>query len=135
MRDVHRSQRMGDENHPATKQEIAQFKNKIKDDKKLDVHVLAIFEIDKSDLNASPDTITEATRQTVEQLLKKSFGEFDTVKFVLATTNTDPRIEGAEKCTVERVPSGHFIIRGDDKLANDVRAKIGLGIAKVFPSS
>jgi len=130
-----KTHRLGDENHPATKQEIAQFKNKLQDDKKLDVHVLAIFEVDLGDINASPDTITEATRQTVESALKKAFGEFDTVKFVLATTNVDPRIEGAEKCTVERAPSGHFIIRGDDKLANDVRAKIGLGIAKVFPSS
>jgi len=130
-----KTHRLGDENHPATKQEIAQFKNKLQDDKKLDVHVLAIFEVDQGDINASPDTITEATRQTVESALKKAFGEFDTVKFVLATTNVDPRIEGAEKCTVERAPSGHFIIRGDDKLANDVRAKIGLGIAKVFPSS
>jgi len=132
MHDVHK---MGDENHPATRQEIAQFKNKLQDDKKLGVSVLAFFEVDQGDLNASSDVVTEATLQTVASVLKKAFGEFDTVNFVLATTNTDPRIEGAEKCTVERAPSGHFIIRGDDKLANDVRAKIGLGIAKVFPSS
>ncbi len=103
-------------------------------EKKLDVHVLAVFEVDMSDLDVSSEITEEATRQTVEQLLKKSFGKFDIVKFVLATTNTDPRIEGAEKCTVQRVGDGQFIIHGDKKLALSLREKIGPEDAKVYLS-
>ena len=127
-----KTHRLGDENHPATRQEIAQFKNKIEDDEKLDVHVLTIFEIDKSGLSAGIDTITEAARQTVESALKKAFGEFDTLKFVMAVVPAEQKIEGAEKCTVQRVGDGQFIIHGDKKLALSLREKIGPEDAKVY---
>lgn len=127
--------KLGSEGKPATEHDIRKFKDKLINGDILDVHVLTVFEVDMSDLNVNTDLVMEATRQTVEGALKKSFCDVDTVKFVLATTNTDPRIEGAEKCTVERVPNGHFVIRGDDKLATDLRVKIGLQNADVYPSS
>ncbi len=93
MHDTHRSQRMGDENHPATRQEIAQFKNKLQDDKKLRVFVVAAFEVDTSDLKVNADMLKEATRRTVNDALAKAFGEFDTVKFVGTTLASGKPVE------------------------------------------
>ena len=93
MHDTHRSQRMGDENHPATRQEIAQFKNKIQDDKKLCVFVVAAFEVDTSDLRSNDTILKEATRDTVTKVLEKAFGEFNTVKFLGTTLASGKPVE------------------------------------------
>jgi len=76
---------MGDENHPATEQEIAQFKNKLQEDNTLRVFVVAAFEVDKSNLKANAEMLKVATVDTVNKALEKAFGEFDTVKFVGTT--------------------------------------------------
>ena len=90
MHDVHRT---GDENHPATEKEIAQFKNKLQDDKKLRVFVVAAFEVETSNLDANADMLKEAARQTVNDALTKAFGKFDTVKFVGTTLASGKPVE------------------------------------------
>jgi len=90
MHDVHK---MGDENHPATEKEIAQFKSKLQDDNTLRVFVVAAFEVDKSNLKANAEMLKVATVDTVNKALEKAFGEFDTVKFVGTTLASGKPVE------------------------------------------
>jgi len=84
---------MGDENHPATEKEIAQFKSKLQDDNTLRVFVVAAFEVDKSNLKANAEMLKVATVDTVNKALEKAFGEFDTVKFVGTTLASGKPVE------------------------------------------
>ena len=62
-------------------------------DHKLRVFVVAVFEVDTSDLRANSEMLREATRQTVDKALKNAFGEFDTVKFVGTTLAAGKPVE------------------------------------------
>ncbi len=84
---------LGDVSHPASEEEIAQHKKRLKDQNKLRVFVVAAFEVDTSDLKTSDEMINTATMDTVNKALIKAFGEFDTVRFMGTTLASGKPVE------------------------------------------